>query len=384
MDYYITRDGELRHAAPNRGWEKDDHKYVKREWKNNRWVYTYPSDTKKNTKAKTNFADTVKKVTSTARELDAKKKLENRGKLSLEARSALTRGRNAVNNKPWVSKEYLEEVAYNSQKNDGSSATSETKKQTNTNSGTKKPTASAKVSKEYQKEVAYNSQKNQYPTDDKTAKSETKKKTNWFDEAKKKLDDAGDWVSDKLSDAGDWASDKLSVIGDGIGEYVEDRKNDWKEAKERGYQKDVEAAAKRGADVRDTDRLSSSQTTITIGNVKFVTENRGKTEQYIDTAKEYIKIRLGFDEKAAYDAAKSQENLTSLKKLAAQANITTNAKLDNSLADKTIVDAAKAVAEYDAQLKRDTAKVDSTREEYSKTIAGKVELMLEWLSGRER
>lgn len=81
MDYYITSNGELRHAAPNRGWEKDDHKYVKREWKNGRWQYTYPNNAKQN--------NTAKKTGKTAN-TSAKSK---------------------------VSKEYLEEVASNSKKN---------------------------------------------------------------------------------------------------------------------------------------------------------------------------------------------------------------------------------------------------------------------------
>lgn len=40
--YYLTSDGELCHAIGD--WKKKNAKYVKREWKNGRWVYTYPED----------------------------------------------------------------------------------------------------------------------------------------------------------------------------------------------------------------------------------------------------------------------------------------------------------------------------------------------------
>lgn len=51
MKYYITPSGdfapvsELRHAF-QKGAEREQHKYVKREWKNGRWQYFYPEDLK--------------------------------------------------------------------------------------------------------------------------------------------------------------------------------------------------------------------------------------------------------------------------------------------------------------------------------------------------
>lgn len=69
--YVLTADGKLYHAATNsNGWQKKNAKYISREWKNGRWVYTYPEDqnslknrlknavtaTKKNVTAKVNTA----------------------------------------------------------------------------------------------------------------------------------------------------------------------------------------------------------------------------------------------------------------------------------------------------------------------------------------
>ena len=44
-DYILSTDGKLYHAwGVSKGWKKPDAKYIKREWKNGRWVYTYPED----------------------------------------------------------------------------------------------------------------------------------------------------------------------------------------------------------------------------------------------------------------------------------------------------------------------------------------------------
>ena len=46
MDYVITSNGELYHWSLGKAKPRDDHKYIKREQKNGKWVYTYPKDTK--------------------------------------------------------------------------------------------------------------------------------------------------------------------------------------------------------------------------------------------------------------------------------------------------------------------------------------------------
>ena len=42
--YILTSDGELYHASTKNGEERANHKYISREWKNGRWVYTYSYD----------------------------------------------------------------------------------------------------------------------------------------------------------------------------------------------------------------------------------------------------------------------------------------------------------------------------------------------------
>lgn len=41
MEYYIGPNGELYHGLFGKGKPKENHKYIKREWKNGRWVYYY-------------------------------------------------------------------------------------------------------------------------------------------------------------------------------------------------------------------------------------------------------------------------------------------------------------------------------------------------------
>ena len=48
------RDDELMHIAVAKGEPRKDHKYISREWKNNRWVYTYKNDSKNSSKGYSN------------------------------------------------------------------------------------------------------------------------------------------------------------------------------------------------------------------------------------------------------------------------------------------------------------------------------------------
>lgn len=308
MDYYIGPNGELYHGlfGKGKGKPRDDHKYIKREWKNGRWQYTYKQDAKKDVKP-----------------------IFKRDKVPQTAQIGSIRDKTKMPNFKKSVKAKKEDT------NDWLSSTTT-------------------ISNAVTGEVI----------------SETHKRG--------KIDRA----IDKAKDA--------------LGKYAEGRKTDWAESKERADKKAEESAKVKGAELNNTDKWGSSTTTISgtsainsgsggkIYSWSKTIENRGKFEQYIDTAKEYVKDRLGFDEKAAYDDAKSQKNLTEFRKIVAQNNITTNAKLDNSLADKVILEAARDVAKYDEQLKRDAEQVDSTRKKYAKTIAGKVELMLEELMGRGR
>lgn len=95
---------ELYHAWLKKGAQKEDHKYIRREWKNGRWVYYYDSDTSakpKNTKvtfSKTNSLSDVKTTIDTGR---AKYVNIAKGKLSRAETAAKkkiyeTRGSNTV------------------------------------------------------------------------------------------------------------------------------------------------------------------------------------------------------------------------------------------------------------------------------------------------
>jgi hypothetical protein len=52
--YVQTSNDELQHAWLKKGQAKEDHKYIKREWKNGRWVYYYDSDTSAKNSSKYN------------------------------------------------------------------------------------------------------------------------------------------------------------------------------------------------------------------------------------------------------------------------------------------------------------------------------------------
>lgn len=176
--YYMSSNGQIRdssgelyHAAKKSGWQKDDHKYIKREWKNGKWIYTYKNDVKKSTKS-----------------------------------SAIK-------------------------------------------------------------------------------------------------------VGNKVIPVGE----KIEKIVDKINKFSSDRKKDWEESKDRATEKAKAEAAKEGATLNDTNKKHSSTTIIEtsssiagsdkIGKSKTVIKNRGTREQFIDTAKEYIKDRLGYDEKDTLDEA---------------------------------------------------------------------------------
>lgn len=154
-----------------------------------------------------------------------------------------TKTKVATNTQPKVSKEYQEELAYNSKKNvySAQSKKDEPKKETS------KPKTSAqpKVSKEYQQEVAYNSKKNVFPStikenvirenkiyenvirEDK-ANTIIKSKTsfsdllkNIADSALKSLSKAGDRMEDAVDAGKSWLEKRIDKIDRHFGEYVD-------------------------------------------------------------------------------------------------------------------------------------------------------------------
>ena len=101
---------ELYHAWLKKGSQKDNHKYIRREWKNGRWVYYYDSDTSakpKNTKV--TFSKTNGLLDSKTTIDTGKTKLVsiNKGKLSRAKTAAKkkvydTRTSNVTDGKNWL------------------------------------------------------------------------------------------------------------------------------------------------------------------------------------------------------------------------------------------------------------------------------------------
>lgn len=146
------------HLMHAKGKAREDHKYISREWKNGRWQYTYEGD-------------------SSSRSAKTEAVIKDSGR---------TTASNSTTGVPKVSKEYLEEVAYNSKKNSFSTKTTTDVKK---NVATGKSTVAdlTKGSSEYEAEKAYNSQKNVYPTNQSTDTKTQEKKQSWIDRVKDKL-----------------------------------------------------------------------------------------------------------------------------------------------------------------------------------------------------
>lgn len=150
-NYFIGSDGELYHW----GWKKKDAKYIKREWKNGKWQYTYPYDPVDNSAAKKHAE---KKAVQ-------EKNLADFNKAFAKSKNFYTRGNDGrgIGSRK-ASKEYEAELAYNSKKNSNSSAASDNTA-SKVSSGKNAIATGSKVSSEYLAELAYNSQKNSFNTE---------------------------------------------------------------------------------------------------------------------------------------------------------------------------------------------------------------------------
>lgn len=342
MDYYLGTNGELYHWGLNKGKPREDHKYIKREWKKGKWVYTYPVD---NSKKKPAPPKPGLKRTNT---------LYDRGSKALSS----TRKTSTT---PWVSDEYKKEVAYNSQKNQYPG----NKTSSNSKTGNKTSAGSAKVSKEYQEETAYNSQKNVYPQNTSAVSSSKteKKKT----EEKRTL----------------WSA---------IGDYLNDRRKEWTNAKALGDKKESDEAAKNGMVSVDSKSLFSKTKTETYGplsNATATIKSRGKIEQFLDTAKEFVKDRFGFDERDEADAA-----LAKSKRLSELRSVKHDEWVDalfDSERDSVLSPAEREAKRQEAdRLQKEYEWLSSesrkaaeasgqASREYDKTVLGKVEAAKEWV-----
>lgn len=168
---------------------------------------------------------------------------------------------------------------------------------------------------------------------------------------------------------------KLKVYVDGI-------KRDWKESEKRGTEKAAEEARSKGATLTDINGISSSTRTISIGNkVVSRTYRRGTIEKYVDTAKEYIKDRLGFDEKEGYDNARTEAFTAELRKAGAITNLNSAYKYNNA---EMIKEANEEISKYKTELAEAEAKVKDARANFASTPLGKVSIIAEegaeWLS----
>lgn len=229
-EYFIGSDGELYHW----GWKKKDHKYISREKKGGKWVYTYPDDKKKDSKGANTGSGAI----------DSKKT------------SAVTTAAKNIVKKP-LSNEYMIETAYNSKKNGFGGSNNSTPNRVdsgrnalgkaNSGSGSNDSIKNVKntgfktladdmkdvpkavirnavrevtknpLSNEYMIENAYNSKKNEFKSPDSQGLIKPAEKTGWekfvdkmedvvFDiqfEAEYAYDQAKDWVSDTVSNIED-------------------------------------------------------------------------------------------------------------------------------------------------------------------------------------
>ena len=233
MRHYIFSGGKLYDVDSNelyhwfgKGESAKNHKYIKREWKQGKWKYTYPSEDTDSSKTSNTKSAVKSHVIQKHIEVGRARLFNSRSNASDKSTNAKPSGTAKV------SKEYLKEVLYNSQKNayPGSKTVGDKNNTKQTaNSNENKSTGTAKVSKEYLKETSYNSQKNVYPVTNKTTPSETTKsepKKNWFDKSKQTLDEIAKYTTDKMKDV----AGGIEKAKDATVDWVVDTKNaavDW-------------------------------------------------------------------------------------------------------------------------------------------------------------
>lgn len=176
---------------------------------------------------------------------------------------------------------------------------------------------------------------------------------------------------------------------------IYDRKKDWAESKKRATDKAIEEATKYDGGVviggngsknirktfTDTDDLLSGTTTIETLDTQITQTRRGKIERYVDTAKEYVKDRLGFDEKEVYDKAKINERTASLQKSAATVNAkdaynrlndSNSSIFEKAIAKKDYKEATDDYLDKDVKYRRAKIKSDKAKDKFYDTPIGKV------------
>ena len=324
----IYSEDELKHiapiaskASPLKGIEKENHKYIKREWKNNRWVYTYPEDL------------AGKKPTSTVSKtpVASKSTTTTTPKTSSATSFNVNLGRSAVDkmlssSSRAVSGEYEDEVEYNTKKNvypgqedkekqnekskDNNKSEDKSKSETQTN------TKPDNVSDEYWQELQSNSKENVYPEKvieenvlnenvitenvitekDSLPKTETEK--NWWDDFVKGLSDAVDW----LEDLGSKTIDAIVDASEHFAKDASDWANDLFENSHTDY---VEAKKQSDAALKNLDAASSEYIS-TMNTVTKLMFDENATEEEIEKAKAEHEAALEALMKADEEAYKAR------------------------------------------------------------------------------
>ena len=255
------------HAGPSSGTARKDHKYISREWKNGRWTYTYDQPNGN--------------VTS-------------KGKTSGKSDGGASRAQNTA--------------SLNRRANSGSGANTERK------------VGNIERNINYAKRKLEN-----WQNERKQKQAEQAEFRKWMDEHTYRKED--NLVDKGTKDTDRWLSSTTDITTGGktyrthnrgkLERYADNARQDWEEAKARGTEAARKEATKYDGGIsirdghsrnlhetfRDSNDWLSSTSTFANSKQEFREHNRGAIERYADTAKEYIKDRLGYDEKAAYESA---------------------------------------------------------------------------------
>lgn len=281
MDYYIGPNGELYHGLFDKGKPRDDHKYIKREWKNGRWQYTYKTDTKSKSSSSSSSSSAGKRGAKGTVYINAR---EN-GKSGANLANAMSTYNTQIKKAAAFMKAY--DRADAKKKHGPTTIEDDVKALTEKSSLISGADEALKKADAAKKQVG------------KLAGSKSENEL-----AKKQVVDLTGSKSDDVKTAQSTDPEKTDLGG--IKSWLEDRKADWAEAKARADKKAEEEAKADGLDLVNTDERGSSTWRMSgsysmnygngssSGSYESGTHYRGTDEQFIDTAVEYLKNRFGF------------------------------------------------------------------------------------------
>ena len=175
-----------------------------------------------------------------------------------------------------------------------------------------------------------------------------------------------------------------------------ERKQDWAESKERGTQKAAKEATKYDGGIviksdgsgarkikstfKDTDSWLNGTTTIDTGSTEVRETRRGKISRFVDTAKEYIKDRLGYDERELaksreenvrraevtlkrreQEARQAEEQYKKVERELNESGFGTKAGVEAALAE---YNAKQALEQYDREIQKKWDELEDDKKEY--------------------